>query len=357
MLSGWYFGSDLPTWALLAELLVAGLIVIVSGGRLTLLADKIADEYHLSGAWVGALLLASITSLPEMVTGCTAVWIGQTDMAFAAIFGSCSFNIVLIVLFNACVGGGSILRGKGGSHTLSSAFGIVLMSLALLAILIVGKFEAQPRLAQTLEIAFVTIIAFTYVSCMRMVFRADAALSVPAADAVSPQRRTPGLLRNVALLALVLVLTAWWLARTGDVLADHPIEMIGGPLGATFVGVLFLAIATSLPEIATGLAAVRIGNLDMALGNIFGSNMFNMCVIPMLKVSAWCSGDSLLMAGEDFHASQNIIAGLLPILLTGVVVGGLSYPSPRTLLKRFGRDSGLIAAIYVVGMYLLLRGA
>ena len=147
---------------------------------------------------------------------------------------------------------------------------------------------------------------------------------------------------------------AWWLARTGDVLADHPIGLLGRPLGATFVGSLFLAIATSLPEIATGLSAVRLGNLDMALGNIFGSNMFNIFVVPMLKVSSLCSGQALLFNSEQFQLGETMIAGVLPILLTGVVVGGLSYRSQRRVFRRFGIDSALIATIYVVGMLLLV---
>lgn len=355
MFSEWYFGSGLPTWALFVEIMAAGLVVVLSGWRLTLLADKVAKKYHLGGAWVGVLLLATVTSLPEVVTGCTAVWVGQPNMAYAAIFGSCNFNIVLIVLFNLFVGGGSILQGKGRSHTLSSSFGIVLMTLALLGILVVGKFEHRPVLAQGCEVVIAALIVVTYVLCMQMVYRTELETNdqAPANEEVEP---TPGLMPKVLVVSAVLVTTAWWLARTGDVLSDHPIELIGRPLGATFVGSLFLAIATSLPEIVTGLAAVRLGNLDMALGNIFGSNMFNIFVIPMLKITSWCSGQTLLMGGEGFLARQNIIAGLLPILLTGVVVGGLSYRSRRTLLKRFGIDSGLIAAIYVIGMFVLLSG-
>ncbi len=356
MFSDWYFATELSTWALFVEMVVSGAVVVLAGTRLTVQADRLANHYQLGHAWVGVLLLATVTSLPEVVTGTTAVWIGQADMAFATIFGSCCFNIVLIVLFNAFVGGGSILFGKGRAHTLSSTFGIVLMSIALLGIMLVGKFESRPALAQACEIAIVGVIALTYLLCMRMVYRTELEVNAEPAAPAKRLPRLPGIVPKVAGLSLILVVSAWWMARTGDVLADHPIEWLGRPLGATMVGAVFLAIATSLPEIATGLAAVRMGNLDMALGNIFGSNMFNIFVIPMLKVSSWFSGHTLLMGGEGFDAGQNTIAGLLPILLTAVVVGGLSYRSSRTVLRRFGVDSALIATIYVVGMVLLLSG-
>ncbi len=352
MISEWWFSVGLPTWALFLEIFLAGAVVVLAGSRLAKLADSVAEEYGLGGAWVGALLLATVTSLPEVVSGVTATWVGQTDMAFSAIFGSCSFNIVLIVVLNWAIGGGSILSGKGGTHSLGSSFGIVLTSLVLMGILLVDKFQANPAFANTCEIAVMILIVVGYVVCMRLVFRAEQVTTTSKPD--TRKQRTPGLMLKVAGVSAAMVISAWWLARTGDVLADHPIEMIGGSLGATFVGFLFLAIATSLPEIATGLAAVRLGNLDMALGNIFGSNMFNIFVIPMLKVASMFRGDGLLMAGENFNPSQSLIAGVLPILLTGVVVGSLSYASRRTILRRFGLDSALLAAIYMLGMVLLL---
>ena len=353
MLSEWLYGGTLETWAILLEIVLAGLIVVGSGSKLSILADKVADKYGLGGAWVGALLLATVTSLPEVVSGCTAVAIGQPDMAFAAIYGSCSFNIVLIVLFNALIGGGSILHGKGRNHALSSSFGIVLITTSLGCIVLVDKFAGQQNVVGTIELVVAVLIALVYPTCMRMVFKTEKELALES-DPIIPIASTERLIPKVVIFSVILVASAWWMARTGDVLADHHIELIGGPLGATFVGVLFLAIATSLPEIVTGLAAVRLGNLDMALGNIFGSNMFNIFVFPMLKVTSLVSGQETLMGEGNFDFTRNLFAGMLPILLTAVVVGGLSYRTKRTFLRRIGVDSGLIAAIYIIGMIMLL---
>ncbi len=356
MLSNWIFGAELPTWALFVEIVLAGAAVVVSGSRLASLADGVADKYQLGSAWVGALLLATVTSLPEVVSGMTATWVGQTDMAFSAIFGSCSFNILLILLLNAFIGGGSILTGMGRSHSVSCSFGIVLMSIALFGITLVDKFQDNVRVAQICEWSVVGLMVVTYMACMRMVFRVGQAPAAPVGNDTTEAKKKPAdhLLGRVAFVSMILVVAAWWLARTGDVLAEHPIEALGRPLGATFVGFLFLAIATSLPEIATGVASVRMGNLDMALGNIFGSNMFNIFVVPFLKLVSVFAGDELLMQGEDFHPVPNMIAGMLPILMTAVVVGSISYGRGRTVLGRLGVDSALLAAIYVAGMILLL---
>ncbi|MCK4659502.1 MAG: sodium:calcium antiporter, partial [Phycisphaerae bacterium] len=109
----------------------------------------------------------------------------------------------------------------------------------------------------------------------------------------------------------------------------------------------------SLPEIVTSFAAVKLGNVNLALGNIFGSNMFNIFVLPFLKIVSVARGDALLMHGADFGLRQTAIAGLLPILLTSIAMAGLTYGTRRRFF-RFGVDSVLIAVVYCTGMVLLL---
>lgn len=350
------FGGSPPTWALFLELAFAASIVILAGSRLTRLADRLAGDLQLGSAWVGLLLLATVTSLPEVVAGCTSVWIGNTAMAFATLYGSCSFNIVIIVLVNAVVGGGSVLSGAMGAHRLTSALGGCLISVSLIGLMLVGKSASDAVLAQAIESGTVAVILVTYLSGLRMVQRFEAQFLAATLRGAPARRHPPArVYAEVVILSAVLVGAAWWLAQVGDVLCDHPLGLLGGrKLGATFVGAAFLAVATSLPEIVTSYAAVRLGNVDLALGNIFGSNMFNIFVIVILKaVSLVRDGDHLLMYGPDFQADQAAIAGLLPILLTSIALIGLTYGTRRRI-HRFGIDSVVIAATYAVGMILLL---
>ena len=356
MLSKLIFGADLPTWALLLEMVLGGLVVIVSGSRLTRYADAIAKRYNLGAGWVGLILLATITSLPEVVAGGTATWIGNPDLAFAAIYGSCSFNITIIVLLNALLGGGSVLRLASTSHVLTSSFGLLLLGISLFGMLLVEKF-GNSRMGQACELSCAVLILVGYVFCMRLMYRHESARMEPA----SPERpesttQQDSLFVPIAILSVILVVSSWWLAQAGNVLSTHEIKMIGRPLGATFVGAGFIALSTSLPEIVVGVAAVRMGNLDLALGNIFGSNMFNIFTIPMFKVGSFVRGEPLLMAGESFHLNQNLLAGILPMVLTAIAVGGITYRSQHKMLRRFGFDSILIAVVYLGGMLLLVSG-
>lgn len=352
MFSGMIFGDHLPTWALLVELALVGLTVILAGARLTRLADALAERLGLGRGWVGLILLATVTSLPEVVAGSTATWIGNTNLAFATIFGSCSFNIVIIVILNVWRRRGSVLREVQGAHVLTSSFGLVLMTLALLTIALVNMFENQPRAAQTCEWVCMSMIVAAYLVCMRLTFRQEQRIKVEIADSGSDV--APEYYGQVALVSLVLVVASWWLAQTGDVLSTHEIKLIGRPLGATFVGAIFLACATSLPEIATSITAVRMRKFDLALGNIFGSNMFNIFVIPMLKLVSCARGDPLLITGGEFENMETLITGLLPILLTGIAVGGLTYRSDRKLPHRLELETVLIGGLYVTAMFLVL---
>jgi len=352
-----YFGSDLPTWSLFLELIVAGTIVILAGSRLARSADKFAKLLNVGSGWIGLILLATITSLPEMVTGGTATAIGNVDLAMGAIFGSCCFNITLIFMLNALRREGSVLSGDeiSKSHTLTSSFGLALMTTALLGIVMIEKFaEFRRDLAQACELVWAVLIAVAYLGCIRLVYRCEQEQGAGGSGAGRRQPVGRALIANLAVMAIIIAGAAWWLAVIGDTLSTHEIELIGRPLGATFVGAFFLAFATSLPEIVTSIAAVRMGNLDLALGNIFGSNMFNIFVIPCLKVVSLGSGQELMFAGAGEDSTSTLITGLLAILLTAIAVGGLTYKSKRRLLRGFGFDSLLILLTYVGGMVLLL---
>jgi len=349
------FPADLPTWALLLELGLGAVIVILSGARLTRLADRLAEEDRRGRAWVGMLLLATVTSLPEVVTACTSVIIGAPDLAFATILGSCSFNITLIVWFNIAVGGGSILCGRNPVHVLTGNRGIFMIALTLAGITLSQKFQADPWIAGGCEIGVCLMIILTYLQAIRTTYRLEQA-SVRLSPPAAPVARTPGLAGRIVGFSAALAVAAWWSARTGDVLSVHPIGLLGRPLGATFVGAAFLAVSTSLPEIVTGLAAVRMGQMDLALGNIFGSNMFNVFVLPVCKAVSLICGHPLLMAGPAFHPDPNLLAGLLPIVLTALAIGGLTA-GPRGRILGLGPDSVAIAFFYLAGMTLLLAGA
>ena len=348
------FGDALTTELLFGDLILGGAIVVAVSVVLTRLADRFATEWGLGKAIVGMLLLATVTSLPEVVSGATSGAIGAVDMAFGAIYGSCAFNIVIIAIMNLFYRrGGSVLSNAGPGQVLSSSFGIILITFSLMAMTVVDRYADRPGVQQGVEITAFAMIVVAYVMFMSLAQKFERRSAAPE-EATTPPHRSIGLLVQILVVAVLTVAAAWWLTRTGDVLSEHPIAALGGrPLGKTAVGIIFLAVATSLPEIATSITAVRMNNLDMALGNVFGSNMFNMLVLPVVKIATLASGDRLVMSGPDFSVDANVFAGLLPIILTGVAVAGMAYRTQRRVLK-LGVDSVLLVLVYAAGMFVLL---
>jgi cation:H+ antiporter len=144
---------------------------------------------------------------------------------------------------------------------------------------------------------------------------------------------------------VVVVVAALWLPRLGAELARQT------GLGEAFVGSLFIAITTSLPEIVVSLSAVRIGAIDLGVGNVLGSNLFNLLILGLDDV--WYREGPLL---ADVGPSHNV-AVLAIVAMKGLFLIGLTY---RVMTKRFAVawDTGAIAAVYVtaVGLAYLLRG-
>lgn len=359
--------DKIETYMLLVELVLGGLMVVCAGWKLTGYADKIADALGLGQAWIGMVLLATVTSLPELVTGVTAVTLDppNSNIAFGNILGSNCFNVVIIVLLNAVMRQGSVLRDAQPTTTLAATFGIIMTALLVLAVAIAAKFPARAFL-EPFEWCLAGVIVVAYPVQMRMLYRFEHRDREPPPADAPPAARPDGLTAiyaRCAVAALTIVLAGYWMTRTGDVLATHEIHLPWRStplvLGGTFVGAFFLAIATSLPEIVTGVAAVRMGKLDLALGNLFGSNMFNVFVVPFLKGASWLGGSGLLMAteglpdAEKFDVTRNTLTGGLAILLMGIAVASVLYRGRRQLYF-FGFDSVLLAITYVGGMYLLL---
>jgi cation:H+ antiporter len=135
----------------------------------------------------------------------------------------------------------------------------------------------------------------------------------------------------------LVIAAALWLPRLGAELARQT------GLGEAFVGSLFIALTTTLPEIVVSLAAVRIGAIDLGVGNILGSNLFNLLILGLNDV--WFRQGPLLAHVDPSHS----VAVLAIIVMNGLFLIGLTY---RVLTKRFAVawDTAAIAAVYLIAV-------
>ena len=315
----------------------SALVIILAAVKLSKNADIIAEKTGLGRAWVGALLLPVVTSLPEIVTSAQAVLVNNPDIALGNIFGSNMFNIVIIAIVDLAQGRGPVLYYVGKGHILTASIGMLLIGLTSLAIM-VGADIVIPVLGIGVDSLIIFIV---FLGGLRLITRYERKNGSNEEQGLQYQEQS--LLKAAGVFAvagILIVLSGRELAVTADELS----RVTG--LGGTFVGSFMVAVTTSLPEMVTTMTAVRMGALDMAIGNILGANVMNMVIIVAADLF-YRQGSFLSAVSPD-----NLISGLLALSLMAIAIIGLIYRSEKSILN-LGFDSIGIVALYILGAILV----
>lgn len=327
------------------QFLATALVIVFAGVRLARYGDVLGEKTGLGRSWVGVVLLAATTSLPELFTGFGATALANLpDIAVGDVLGSCMFNLLILSFMDAVQPEPLSTRAHQG-HALSIGFGLLLIGIAGLGLL------GSSRLPAIGWIGLYTpaLIAVYFVS-MRLIFTHEQHRRIREIQEVAEELQYAGIPLRTAVLhymiaAVLVVGAALWLPRLGAELARQT------GLGEAFVGSLFIAITTSLPEIVVSLAAVRIGAIDLGIGNVLGSNLFNLLILGLDDV--FYRQGPLLTAADPSHG----VTVLAVVTMNALFLIGLTY---RVMTKRFAVawDTGAIAAVYVTAVSLayLLRG-
>ena len=298
-------------WLFLLEFIVAAYLILFAGKRLAIYGDKLAEKSKLSSGWIGFILLASITSLPELFTGISATGIvGSGDLLIGDTIGSNAVNIVIL---------GSLFffskqaKLKLQKEEFITAFcGLFLLGLVGIFI-IAGKFLDGNGLSDTglawVSIAFSVFIALAYFYTVSVAFKTGG-LKEETIESKTDNNERIGL--KFVFFAVIIIIASVWMTKTSDFISITPIGASEIILGQTLVGGILLAIATSLPELAVTISAARLGNVSMAVGNIFGSNVFNIFIIPVSAI--FYRGNFWL----DLNFT-NIFWVMLTLILTGII--------------------------------------
>ena len=303
------------------EFMALAAVVALAGTFLARSADQIAEITRFGRLLIGSVLLAAATSLPELTVDLSAVRQGMPDLAAGDLFGSSLMNLlILAVLDLAHRSGGKMLSHEAAANALSATLSIALTALAGLAILTAPRLPGPALLGIGI---WSWGILVAYLLGVRMIYldqRVSARAAADAAEVAEPggggrPSVQPPLWNPVAVFsvaAIVLFLTGPRLAHAAGQLAD-----LSG-LGKTFVGTTLVALCTSLPELVASITALRMKAFDLVIGNVFGSNAFNM--ILFLPLDAVHPG--LLFADVS---QSHALTSLAVILATAVAVLGQLY--------------------------------
>jgi cation:H+ antiporter len=330
---------------ILVQFAAAALVIVFAGVRLARYGDVIGEKSGLGRSWIGVVLLAATTSLPELFTGFGATALASLpDIALGDVLGSCMFNLLILSLMDAVQPEPISARAHQG-HALSIGFGLLLIGVAGLGL------TADHRLPALGWIGLYSpLLIVLYFVAMRVLFTHEQQRRARETREVAEELQYAGTSLRSAVVhygvaAAVVVAAALWLPQLGAELARQT------GLGQAFVGSLFIAITTSLPEIVVSLAAVRIGALDLGIGNVLGSNLFNLLILGL---------DDLFYRQGPLMADASPVHGVSVaaiVVMNALFLIGLTH---KVMTKRFvvAWDTGAIAAAYVVAValsYLLTR--
>lgn len=307
-------------------------VIAVAGTRLCRYGDAIAALTGLSRNWVGLMLVATVTSLPELVTGLSAVTVAHaSDIAVGDALGSCVFNLALLAMLDLLHRKGPIYASAGRAHIVSAGYGVMLLTFVALAIVLTAE-GFVPALG---HISTASLALFVlYLLSMRALFSVERS----CLPVVRPRTEMTlkAALTGYGVSSAIIVGAGTWLPLIGLELA----EAMGW--SNSLVGTLFVALATSTPEIATVRGAVSIGAIDMAIANVLGSNLFDVMILAL--------DDFAFLEGPIFARISPVhaVTALIASAMTGAVIVALAHCPERRVLR-----TASWAGVVLLGLYLL----
>jgi len=319
------------------------IVVWLSGARLAYLADALADRFKLAKSIVGLLLLSLATSLPEVATTLTAAIQQSRDLVLNNLFGGIALQAAVLAMSDLWARAPITNYPRKANHALE----------ATLLVFLLGVVLVVTNLGETFVVAGVglgsVVIALCYVGAIWLLRRYDdvsdwVPVDLPDPDPL-PFPAPSGLLLKSDLNLMLQALAACFAILVFGYLLVLFAERIADQsgLGAGFVGVTLLAAATSLPELSTSIAAVRIGAYTMAISNIFGSNLIMLVLV--------FPADILFRAGPILQETSRTVSLALAfgLIVTAIfLVGMIVRRKPRVGV--LGLDSILVILVFLLSL-------
>ena len=347
--------ASLPLILNLGIFVVLATAIWLAGTRLAWLADMIGDRTGISRALMGLIFLAGITELPELVTTVTAAVQGDAVLALNNMFGGIVMQTAVLAIADAFVVHAVLTAFPRKPTPILEGLLLILLLTAILAVIALG----ETSLIQGIGLGTV-LVAGIYGISILILRHYDSSndwrpVNLPGLQpglqpdqqqvesetrdkSAPPPLPMPVLIRRTIASALVILVCGVMMVEVSQALA------VQTGLGSSFIGVTLLAASTSLPELSTTIAAVRIGAYTMAISNIFGSNLIMVLVLFPADIF-YRQGEILREAGAT--AQLALLSGIL--VTTIYVVGLVVKKKPR--LFGMGIDSILVLLIYAASLY------
>lgn len=340
--------SDLPVAPAAGVFAACALAIAVAGTGLARVADELADRTGMGQIVAGALFVGGSTSLPGVITSMSTAADGHAGLAIGNAVGGLTAQTTFLAFADLAY------RRANLEHAAASVTGLAQATL-LVTMLTIPLIAASTPEVTLLHMHPASIVLFVmYGLGLRLLVRIkDEPMWSPvptqatreeaelAANAPPDRRSTARLWRTFVLLAAVT-------AVAGYAIGESSVALVATTgLSESAVGTLFTAIANSLPELVTAIAAVRIGAVNLAVGDIIGGNAFEVLFLA--------AGDLVYTPGSLYHefTADNTFTALLVILMTGVLLLGMLRRERRGIAN-IGWESAAVLALYAMSVVVVL---
>ncbi len=329
---------NLPIGAHAGIFFACVLLILVAGTRIARLAEEIADRTGLGQAITGGLILGAATSLPGLVASCTAAWLSYPQMAVSNAVGGIAAQTAFLGVADICYRRGNLEHAAASlANLMQAGLLITLLAIPLVAMSLppVAIFSIHPA-------SIVLLGAYCFGMHLSSKARETPMWSpkhtAATQDEADKSHTTDGSwhqhLCAFLILALVVAIAGWLTAQTGII----AIQRLG--MKESLVGGLFTAVSSSLPELVTSIAAVRMGAYTLAIGGIIGGNAFDTLFVA--------ASDLFYREGSIYHAitGEQVLLLALSILMTAVLIMGLVGREKKGIAN-IGFESFTILALYL----------
>jgi cation:H+ antiporter len=338
--------SGLPLVWVIVLFVIAAAVIAAGGTKIVGIADRLADETGWGEAILGGIFLGATTSIPDTITSMVAAYEGYAGMAVSNAVGGVIAQMSFLAIADL------VYRKANLEHAAASVGNLVQAALlgALLGVPIIAM--ASP------EVTFLGIHPATPIMIGAYILGLYVVRQVQE-DPLWRPRTTPetrrddpkqsglgrGAMRNLWGRFLILAVTV---AAAGLLLAESGIaiaERTG--LTESFVGAFMTAVATSLGELVTSIAAVRQGALTLAVAAVIGGNTFDLMLVPV--------SDLAYRGGSVYHAigGQDLLVLGFAVVMSGVLLVGM-VRREKIGVARMGLESFLVLALYLSAFGLLV---
>lgn len=302
------------------KFLILALLTVYFSIKISVYADSIERKTKLSGLLIGGLILASITSFPELITSVSAVIINNYNLAIGDILESCVFNILIISVLDIF-----FLRYFLFQKLSKKGFYLIVI-IILNYIVLLSTFSNI--ISDFYHISIVSIfIIFSYIAFVVLLSHIK---MEKTNDISNIEKNDKYLYLKFILTSIIMIMLSIFLTIQANVIASQNIVFSSSTIGAFLLG-----ITTSLPEVVSTLALIRMKSYNLAFANIIGSNAFNFFILSICDLIV--SGQTLYVF-KDQDSFLFIIFGIIMhiILLLSILrkkcISTFTYALPSILL-------------------------